>query len=136
MEKWQISAVIGTIIFLAAGFLPLISFSILGVSFSFSLIDMYGALGGAMAAGATIGFDLFLLTMILYPITIILGFASIIKPVLATIAGILGIICWIGAMLTISVYSMGMLQYGIGVYVGLLGAIILLATRFIKSAFT
>jgi hypothetical protein len=39
-------------------------------------------------------------------------------------------------MFTISLYSMGMLQYGIGVYVGLLGAIILLATRFIKSAIT
>jgi hypothetical protein len=133
MEKWQISAVVGTIVFLVAGFLPLIS--VFGIA-SISLIDIYGAFGGAMAAGIAIGFDLFLLTMILYPITIILGFASIIKPILATIAGILGIICWIVAMFTISLYSMGMLQYGIGVYVGLLGAIILLATRFIKSAIT
>ncbi|MEM3565999.1 MAG: hypothetical protein QXK18_03905 [Candidatus Bathyarchaeia archaeon] len=127
MEKWQITAILGTIIFLIAGALPLVA----GVS----LFDAYGAvLSGAGAGGipistASVGI---LLTIILYPITVILGFVSIIKRKLAIIAGILGIICWIGAILFINEISGGVLGYGYGIYVGFIGAIILLVTYFIK----
>ncbi|MEM3581335.1 MAG: hypothetical protein QXQ64_08790 [Candidatus Bathyarchaeia archaeon] len=125
MEKWQITAILGTIIFLIAGFLPLASF--LGIVAGGSLIDLYSAALGGGAAPASA-----LLVMILYPITVILGFVSIIKHKLAIIAGILGIICWIGAILFINEISGGVLGYGYGIYVGFIGAIILLVTYFIK----
>jgi hypothetical protein len=132
METWQIAAIIGTIIFIIAGALPLIS--ILGI-YGLSLFDLYGYLLGGAAGPVSAGSYGILLTVILYPITIILGFVSIIKHKLAIIAGILGIICWIGAILTVSeatALAGGLVQYGYGIYVGFVGAVILLVTHFIK----
>ena len=137
MEKFQITAIIGTIIFLIAGALPILS--VFGF-FSFSLFDLYNAVFSATGAGAggvsiTTGSVGLMLTLILYPITIILGFVSVVKHKLSIIAGILGIICWIGAILAVNeliAIGGGLVQYGYGIWVGFIGAIILLITYFIK----
>ncbi len=79
-----------------------------------------------------------LLTLILYPVTVILGFVSIAKQRVSLAAGIVGIICWAGAVImvtglqSLSGIAAGLIQYGNGIFVGFIGAIILLVTHFLK----
>jgi len=136
LADWKIVALIGTIIFLISGFLPLISLSLFDFSFYFSLFNVYTlfAQGGSTSSGeitVTAGAIGILLTIILYPLTVLLGFASIAKHKLTIVAGILGLICWIGWLTALNELSIA--QYsGIGVYSGFIGAIILLVAFFIK----
>jgi len=144
LETWQVVALIGAVIFLFAGFLPLISASAMFVTISFSLVDMYRFITSPqpgtptppeMTISIPTGAYMLILALILYPITIILGFLSIIKQKLSLIAGILGIICWIGGIwfvYDLNTLSLGVLNYGIGIFVGFVGAIILLAAFFVK----
>ena len=146
MEYWKIAALVGAIVFLVSAFLPLVAAGLFGLS----LVDLYSLIGWAfgqsevslglvdLPAEATVPMIGILLTLILYPITVILGFVSFLKRKLALVAGILGIICWVGAIIFIaSIQSMlGMfaevLGYGAGIFVGLAGAIILLVASFLK----
>lgn len=145
LEYWKISALIGAIIFLASGFLPFISYISAGGGVASSpLTDIYSGLGLGMDWGTVfstlpmygIGW---LLAMILYPVTVVLGLASFLRRKLALFAGILGIICGIGEIMMISgLQSLlaefgGAIEYGYGIFVGFAGAIIMLAANYIKG---
>ena len=136
LQYWKVAAFVGTIIFLVSVFLPFISVPVVGTTATISLLDLYSALtqAGQQSAGninVPVGVYGILLTIILYPITVILGFVSVFRRTLALAAGILGIICWIGAVVALS--GLEALQYmGIGIYVGVIGAIILLIAYALK----
>lgn len=132
MEYWKIVALVGTIVFLTSVFLPLWS-TAFGISSS--LANEYQDIGStdwassfANYPAATIGL---LLLLILWPIALILSIVSIFKRKTALIAGIVGIICWVGSVMYISQLS-GALQYGAGVFAGFAGAIIVLVAYYIK----
>lgn len=150
LENWKIIALIGAIVFLASAFLPLLAAGSLGVS----LVDFYSLIGWVLgqseassgifsgpinlSAEATVAVIGMLLTLILYPITVVLGFLSFLKRKVALVAGTLGIICWVGAtVFIVGIQSMigtfaEPLGYGVGIFVGLIGAIILLLAFFLK----
>jgi hypothetical protein len=142
LDYWKIVALIGTVIFLFSGFLPLISDNLFSPSASFSLFNLYtiAAQGITSGEGSTVGtvsMDVgaigILLTFILYPIAVILGFVSIAKRKVAMAAGILGLLCWVGAMIALS--SLNAMQYaGLGVYIGIAGAIIIAIAYFMKPS--
>jgi hypothetical protein len=89
-----------------------------------------------------------LITIILFPITVIIGFVSLAtSPKLAIVAGVLGIICWLGSLSAIlqlksivaetapfGAMAAGLIQIGYGVYIGILGAILLLISYFIATS--
>jgi peptidoglycan/LPS O-acetylase OafA/YrhL len=67
----------------------------------------------------------------LYPIAVILGFVAIAKRKIALAAGALGLLAWIGTLVFLS--TLNAIQYtGFGVYVGIVGAIIMAVAYFIK----
>jgi hypothetical protein len=146
LENWKTVAFVGAIVFLISGFLPLISSSLFDFSFWYSLINLYASLGqtvetGAGAANVSVGSIGILLTIILYPVAIILGFVSIARRKVALAAGILGIICWIGAMAAINEILSGIpdlgspLQYvGLSAYIGFIGSIILIIASVMKPS--
>jgi hypothetical protein len=140
LNYWKVVAFIGTVIFLVSVFLPFISVTELGTTATISLLDLYSALtqAGEQSAGnvsVPVGVYGILLTVILYPITVILGFVSVFRRTVALAAGIIGIICWIGAVIALS--GLEALQYtGIGIYVGFAGAIILLIAYALKPQAT
>jgi amino acid permease len=140
LDYWEIAASIGSIIFLVSAFLPLITITVLDTTASISLIDLYSALTNARGQTAR---DItmlirsygILLTILLYPATVILSFVSIAKRKAAFAAGTLGIVCWLGPIIALS--SLQALQYtGLGIYVGFLGAIILLVASALKPTAT
>lgn len=156
MEYRRIVVLLGAIIFLVSGFLPLLSASWLVLeeskfAASPSLFDIYSSFGQLGQVGITpiataipSGALVILLTIVLYPIAIVLGFAGILKSKLALVAGILGIICWIGAIMTVSslqsfvesippIYGSFSVEYGYGIFVGLIGAIIMLVAYFLEK---
>jgi len=108
------------------------------------LTDIYNGLGLGMDWGTVFStLPMFgvgwLLAMILYPVTVVLGLASFLRRKLALFAGILGIICGIGEIMMISgLQSLlaefgGAIEYGYGIFVGFAGAIIMLAANYIKG---
>ena len=155
MKTWQIIALTGTIVFLFAGMLPFVSAQFMGMTFSISLFDFYGLVGGSNSTGLlanytpqaimappSFGAEL-LVTMVLFPIVVIAGFISVIRPKVTILAGILGVLCWLGSLLavlqlkslisqqgTLGALAAGSIQIGSGVYMGILGAVILLASYF------
>jgi hypothetical protein len=154
LENWKIIALIGAIVFLASAFLPLLTAGSLGVS----LVDFYSLIGWVLGqseassgifsgsvnlpAEATVAVIGMFLTLIPYPIAVILGFLSFLRRKVALVAGILGVICWVGAIMFIAGIQsmMGMfaetLGYGAGIFAGLAGAIILLVAYFLKRGGT
>jgi hypothetical protein len=136
LESWKIAAFIGAILFLVSGLLPLISLSLFDFSYWLSLLNVYASLGQTVESGAgsvsvSAGSIGILLTIILYPIAVILGFVSVLKRGLALAAGILGIICWSGFLLALN--ELRFLQYiGLSVYLGFIGAIILIIAFALK----
>lgn len=140
MEYWKIMVLVGTIIFLISAFLPLITVTVLDQPASISLVDLYSVLAqaGEQSIGdVTVPSGLYgiLLTIFLYPVTVIMGFVSIAKRKVALAAGILGIVCWLGSIIALS--SLEALQYtGLGVYVGFIGSIIFLVSFALKPAIT
>jgi hypothetical protein len=162
METWRVIAVIGAVVFIFSAMLPLISIQFIG-TFSVSLLDLYSTIGRGgttstpeipeMPSELTqpferIGIGL-LMTVILFPITAIIGFISAATSrKLALAAGILGIICWLGSIWAISELksllaqqlfgqiAAGMIQFGTGIFVGILGALIMLASYFIRPSQT
>jgi hypothetical protein len=124
MDYWKIVALVGTIIFLVSGFLPMISAS----EFSFSLFNLYT--GSVTIEAGVIGI---LLTIILYPVAVILGFVSILKRKVAMVAGIVGLICWIGT-LTYLAQANAVSHAGVGIYVGIAGAVIITIAYFLKAS--
>jgi hypothetical protein len=90
-----------------------------------------------------------LITAILFPITVIAGFISLAtSPKLTIVAGVLGIICWLGSLSAVlqlksiiaetgapfGVMAASVIQIGYGVYIGILGAIILLVSYFVATS--
>jgi hypothetical protein len=150
LKKWKIIALFGAIVFLASAFLPLLAAGSLGVS----LVEFYSLIGWILGqseassgifsgpvnlpAEATLAVIGMFLTLILYPAAVVLGFLSFLKRKLALVAGTLGIICWVGAIIFIAgIQSMAgtfaeALGYGAGIFVGIAGAIILLVAYFLK----
>jgi len=153
MKTWRIVALIGTLVFIFAAPLPLIS--VFGETLSMSLIDVYSLLGqpaptqggDSQWSSALTGIGVALmLTIILFPVTLILGLISVAtSPKLAIVSGVLGVICWSGSVFAvlqlkalIASYPGGQLaasliQIGFGVYVGILGALMLLASYFVAK---
>jgi len=155
MEAWRVIAVIGTVVFVFSAVLPLISVQFIG-TFSISLLDLYSAIGrGGTTSTPEIPSELtepferagigLLMTIILFPITAIIGFISAATSrKLALAAGILGIICWLGSIWAIlelksllaqqlfGQLAAGMIQFGNGIFVGILGALIMLLSYFIR----
>lgn len=124
MDYWKIVALVGTIIFLVSGFLPMISAS----EFSFSLFNLYT--GSVTIDAGVIGI---LLTIILYPVAVILGFVSILKRKVAMVAGIVGLICWIGTLAYLA-QANAVSHAGVGIYVGIAGAVIITIAYFLKTS--
>ena len=125
LEYGKITVLLGAIIFSASGFLPLVSF---GNEYQPSLFGLYAGFGqvGQQIAAAVFGF---FLTLILYPIAVIIGFLGFLKRRLALTAGILGIICWIIPLMTINGIQAATqlnVQQGYGIYAGMVEAIIML----------
>lgn len=156
LKIWQMLTLIGAVVFGFSAVLPLISIQFI-VNFSISLIDIYGWIGRgppvdeAMSmlseAFSSIGVGL-LLTVTLFPITVIVAFASLkIGAKLCLIAGFLGIACWLGAIFSVEQFKIlvaqsggpfgaliaSFIQIGYGVYVGILGSVILLASYFVAA---
>jgi len=154
LKIWQILGLIGIAIFLFSARLPLISIQFIW-TFSISLFDIYGWIGRMplvqdntsewTEAFSSVGVGL-LLTAILFPITLIVAFASLkISPKLCLIAGFLGIACWLGAIFSVVQLKLliaqsggpfgslasSFIQIGYGVYVGILGSVLLLSSYLI-----
>lgn len=156
LKIWQILGSIGILLFFFSAALPLVFIYFIGV-FSINLVDLYRWFGyglpifdptpewtqafSSVAAG-------FLLIAILFPTTIIVWFASFkIGPKACLIAGSLGMTCWLGSLFAIiqlkllTAQLMGPLgglaadfiQIGYGVYVGILGSVILLVSYFVAT---
>ena len=124
MDYGKIVALVGTIIFLVSGFLPMISAS----EFIFSLFNLYT--GKVTIDAGVIGI---LLTIILYPVAVILGFVSVLKRKVAMVAGIVGLICWIGTLAYLA-QSNAVSLAGVGIYVGIAGAVIMAIAYFLKAS--
>lgn len=133
MDYWKIVALVGTIIFLVSGFLPMISAS----EFSFSLFNLYAVMGQAGENAGSVTIDAgvigILLTIIPYPVAVILGFVSILKRKFAMVAGIVGLICWIGTLAYLAQANAVSLA-GVGIYVGIAGAVIMAIAYFLKTS--
>lgn len=140
MESYKVTALIGTIVFLLSGILPLVSNSLFDFSYYFSLLNLYNLVlqGGSSYSGAftvTAGSVGFLLMIILFPVALILGLISIFRRRVAVVAGILGLICWIGG--AIGLNELQAMQYaGLALYIGILGAIILLIASALRPTTT
>ena len=156
LKIWQILASIGTLIFFFSGALPLISIHFIGI-FSINLFDLYKWFGYGLPISEfpsewTQAFSSvvagFLLTAILFPITVIVVFASLrLGPKACLIAGSLGMICWLGSLfaiiqLKLLVTQLGgpfgglaasFIYIGYGVYGGILGSVILLISYFVAA---
>jgi hypothetical protein len=144
LDYWKIAALIGTMVFLVSAFLPMTNVGV-------NLVDLYRIIVSIMAQGSTstdvaslgaLPADIYvaaigiLLTIVLWPIALILGFVSIAKRRVALAAGTVGLICWIGAIMFVAVlqsyFGSDLLQYGTGIFVGFAGAVILLVAYFLK----
>lgn len=125
LNNWKIAGFIGTVIFLLSGFMPMISH---GSAPSVSLLNLYAAVGQGTGSSVSLTIDVatigMLLTLILYPVTVILGFVSIMNRKVAAFAGILGLICWIGTLMYLAQFD-AFSYAGSGIYVGIVGAIII-----------
>jgi hypothetical protein len=136
LQYWKIVALIGTIVFLVSVFLPFIAVPVFDTTATISLLDLYNSImqAGEQSAGnvnVPVGVYGILLTVFLYPITVILGFIGVFRRTIALAAGIIGIICWLGAVVALN--GLEALQYmGIGIYVGFVGAIILIIAYALK----
>lgn len=140
LESYKVTALIGTIVFLLSGILPLVSNSLFDFSYYFSLLNLYNLVlqGGSSYSGAftvTAGSVGFLLMIILFPVALILGLISIFRRRVAVAAGILGLICWIGG--AIGLNELQAMQYaGLALYMGILGAIILIIASALRPTTT
>jgi hypothetical protein len=135
--------------------LPFVSAQFWGTAFSISLFDFYGLVGGSNSTGLLANYTpqaimappsfgaALLVTMVLFPIVVVAGFVSVIRPKLTILAGILGVLCWLGSLFAVlqlkslisqqgalGALAAGSIQIGSGVYMGILGAVILLASYF------
>jgi hypothetical protein len=139
LHYWRIVALVGTIIFSLSGVAPMVSYGLLNPTISLSLFNLYSAVGqgwnifdSAPLDTATIGI---LLTMIIYPIALILGLVSLIKRKIAILAGTLGLVCWTGTLAYLAQFDF--LSYtGLGVYIGIAGAVIMAIAYFLKPSST
>lgn len=168
LNYWRFIALIGTILFIYSAFLPLISIQIWMTTSSISLIDFYSIISIYARYGditpqpwwptsqpwwpkelnlyfLRIGIGFFL-TMVLFPLTTVFGFISLIDHKLALFTGIFGIICWSGSIWGIyelksfiaqmplfGTTILSMIQFGTGIFTGMLGAGILITSYFIGA---
>ena len=124
MDYWKSVALVGAIIFLFSGFLPMVS----GSEFIFSLFNLYT--GKVTIDAGVIGI---LLTIRLYPVAVILGFVSVLKRKVAMVAGIVGLICWTGTLAYLA-QANAVSHAGVGIYVGIAGAVIMAIAYFLKAS--
>lgn len=151
LKVWQIFVLIGTVVFFFSALLPMFSVQFIW-TFSISLLDIYGWIGRGppvneatsewIQAFSSVGLGL-LLTAILFPLTIVVALVSLrIGPKLCLIAGFLGISCWLSSVLSVvqlkslmaqsggpfGALAASFIQIGYGVYVGILGSMLLIAS--------
>lgn len=139
MHYRRIVALIGTLIFSVSGIAPMVSDNLFNPTFSLNLFNLYSAVGqgwniiySVTVDSATIGV---LLTMVIYPIALVLGLVSIVKRRIAILAGTLGLVCWIGTLAYLA--EVDFLSYtGLGAYIGIAGAVIMATAYFIKPFLT
>jgi hypothetical protein len=130
----RIAALVGTIIFLVSAFLPLI----IVPGFSWSLVDEYQNIGSmdwySFFASYPVSALGLLLLVILWPLAMGLCVASIFRRKIGLVAGVVGIVCWVGAVMYVMGVNpaSGFVQYGAGIFVGFAGAIILLVAYYVK----
>jgi hypothetical protein len=140
LENYKFAALIGTIVFLLSGVLPLVSLSLFNFSYYFGLFNAYsliiqGLSSSSLSFTVTAGSIGVRFMIILYPVTLILGIVAIFKRKIAAVAGILGLMCWIGwAMYLIELQEIS--YAGLALYVGFLGAVIFLAAYALKQSMT
>lgn len=156
LKAWQILGSIGILVFFFSAALPLIFIYFIGV-FSMNLVDLYRWFGYGLpifepASEWTQAFSSvaagFLLTAMLFPITILVWFASFrIGSKACLIAGSLGMVCWLGSLFAVIQLKLlaaqvggpfgglaaSFIQIGYGVYVGILGSVILLVSYFVST---
>lgn len=159
LEYWRIIALIGIIVFLFSLFSPLVSLGGAGVSllFTYSVTGDISLPDNAVIR-ATLGhiFSVreyeeytqgaalkILITMILFPIALAIGFISlIINHKMALVSGMLGIICWLSSIWAVmEIKSMAIekgaqswseaITFGSGIIVGIVGAVVLIISYFI-----
>jgi hypothetical protein len=162
LDYWRICASGGTIVFLVSLFLPWVSFAAsyggYGGSYDLTLVSTYSNLASAAGQGIPILRLIVLLFAVapalaiglivllaLWPLAMILAVASVFNRLTALAAGILGIICWGGAVIFINgiqsnlaslpfeIGSYMNMQFGAGVFAGFGGAFMLLVARFFPS---
>ncbi len=149
VKIWQILAFNGSLILLLSGALPLISLHFIG-TFTVSLFDLYRGLTFSISeyaaewieAFSSIGAGIFVI-LILFPVALVFGFASLkFGSKGSLVAGVLGMICWFGALAAIlqlrlslaqsgsplAGLAAGFIQVGYGVYGGIIGSAVLLAS--------
>jgi hypothetical protein len=140
LENHEVATLIGTVVFLLSGVLPLVSLNLFDFSYYFSLFNAYILViqGGSLSSASftvTAGSVGVRLMIILYPVALILGIVSIFKRRIAAVAGILGLMCWIGW--ATSLIEMQEMSYaGLALYVGFLGAVIFLVAYALKPTAT
>jgi hypothetical protein len=127
---WRIMALIGAILFAVSGFLPIfVGSGARGIVYEYQYVGSEDWSGGFASYPAyTLGF---LLLVVLWPIALVLGIVSILKRKIALAAGILGIICWAGGVMYDSA-GPEWIQYGAGIYVGLVAAVLLVVAYCLK----
>ena len=157
LRIWQMLTLIGVVVFGFSAVLPLISVHFI-MDFTTNLVDVYGWIGRGFPAGGEVMSILsnafssiwigLIVTVILFPITIIVAFASLkMGAKLCLIAGVLGIICWLGALFSVEQFKVmvaqsggpfgaliaSWIQIGYSVYVGILGSVILVASYVVAT---
>ncbi|MCP8307414.1 MAG: hypothetical protein H3Z52_05525 [archaeon] len=113
--------IIGGIILIISPFLAWISISAYGFTFSFSLLDMV-----SLGAAAALDYILILIVLILL---IVGGIVSFLKGLIGGIIGLVGVIIYTALALTGGV---PISYFGIGYYLGWIGAIISIASIIYK----
>jgi len=156
LKIWQVLALTGGSVFFLSGALPLISIHFIGI-FSMNLLDLYRGFAHWLSisgsppewteAFSTVAVG-FILTAILFPITLIAVFASLrIGPKAYLIGGCLGMICWLGSLfaiiqLKLLIAQLGgpfgglaasFIHIGYGIYGGILGSAILLLSYLVAA---
>jgi hypothetical protein len=140
VENYEVAALIGIIVFLLSGVLPLVSLNLFDFSYYFSLFNAYSLViqGGSLSSASftvTAGSIGVRLMIILYPVSLILGIVSIFTRRIAAVAGILGLMCWTGWALNL-IELQEMSYAGLALYVGFLGAVIFLVAYALKPTTT
>jgi hypothetical protein len=147
MKRFQYIALVGLLVLLASSVIPWITFSIpiLG-KIDFNLLDFFRYTSDiSREAKGSLGSSLLLLSMLLYGVSIVLGFIGMLNKKLCTTAGIMAVLSGILFYAAISTIRseatrqpsgwlvVGLINAGIGPAIAIIGGIIILLAPAIRD---